>query len=58
LGFPGLKMSNGPLSEWPQYDVVLPVGWKGIEVERLWLRGGPVRLLAKQGRRAELINVV
>jgi trehalose/maltose hydrolase-like predicted phosphorylase len=58
LGFPGLKMSNGPLSEWPQHDVVLPVGWKGIEVERLWLRGGPVRLLAKQGRRAELINVV
>ena len=57
LGFPRLKMSNGPLCEWPQSDVVLPAGWKEIEVERLWLRGGPVRLLARQGRRAQLIDL-
>lgn len=55
LGFPGLEVGGGPLSEWPRHDVVLPAGWTGIEVERLWLRGRPVRLIARQGRRAELV---
>jgi len=54
LGFPGLVVSDGPLSDWPRHDVVLPAGWTGIEVERLWLRGRPARLIARQGRRAEL----
>jgi hypothetical protein len=54
LGFPGLKISAGPLEEWPQRDVVLPAGWRAIEVERLWLRGRPCRMLARQGHRAEL----
>jgi hypothetical protein len=55
LGFTGLTMSSGPLAGWPQRDVVLPAGWQSIEVERLWLRGKPTRLMARQGRRAELL---
>jgi trehalose/maltose hydrolase-like predicted phosphorylase len=54
LGFPGLKVSSGALASWPQHDVVLPAGWQSIEVERMWLRGKPTRLVARQGRRAEL----
>ena len=34
--------------------VVLPKGWTSIEVERLWVRGSPMRLVAQQGRLAEL----
>jgi hypothetical protein len=52
LGFPGLAMSSGPLEDWPRRNAVLPAGWRAIEVERLWLRGKPVRLIAEQGRRA------
>lgn len=55
LGFPGLKMTDGPLQEWAQHDVVLPAGWSAIEVERLWLRGRPVGLLARQGERTRFI---
>lgn len=54
LGFPGLRVGNGPLEEWPVRDVTLPAGWKEIEVERLWLRGRCVGLAARQGRHAVL----
>jgi trehalose/maltose hydrolase-like predicted phosphorylase len=54
LGFPGLKISDGDLEQWPQHDVVLPVGWTSIDVERLWLRGRPYHLMARQGQRAVL----
>jgi hypothetical protein len=29
--------------------VILPAGWKSIEVERLWVRGRPARLVATHG---------
>ena len=54
LGFPGLKISASPVQEWPQRDVVLPAGWKAIEIERIWLRGWPFRLLARHGKKTVL----
>ncbi len=54
LGFPALKISDTPVKEWPQRDVVLPAGWKAIEAERVWLRGRPIRLLAQHGKRTVL----
>jgi hypothetical protein len=34
---------------------VLPTGWNAIEVDRVWVRGRPARLTARQGaERAEL----
>jgi hypothetical protein len=56
FGFPGIVPNSGVLASWVQHDVVLPAGWKAIEVERLWLKGKPVRLLARQGKRAELLS--
>jgi len=29
--------------------VVLPEGWEAIEVERIWVRGRPARLVARHG---------
>jgi len=54
LGFPRLVPSADNPEGWAQGDVVLPKGWKAIEVERLWLRGKPARLVAAHGKPAEL----
>ena len=55
FGLPGLKLSSAPPEEWPQRPVVLPEGWEAIECDRLWVRGRPCRLVARQrAERAEL----
>jgi trehalose/maltose hydrolase-like predicted phosphorylase len=54
-GFAKLKIGPGEPENWPQGKVVLPKGWSGIEVERLWLRGRPARLVAEQGKTARII---
>ncbi len=54
LGFPRLKIGSGRTQDWPQGKVVLPKGWTSIEVERLWVHGKPMRLVAQHGKLAEL----
>lgn len=54
-GFPGLHPEPGNVESWAKRPVVLPDGWTSIEVERVWVRGVPYRLVARQGaERAEL----
>ena len=54
-GFPGLQPGPDDVSSWGKRPVVLPEGWTSIEVGRIWMRGRPYRLNARQGaRRAEL----
>lgn len=56
LGLPGLEPHDRPPQEWARHKVILPAGWSSIEVERVWIRGEPMRLCAQQGAdRAELI---
>lgn len=56
IGFPGLRPVPGDLGGWMRRGVVLPDGWKSIEVDRVWIRGRPHKLVARQGAdRAELI---
>jgi hypothetical protein len=54
LGFPRLVPDHGKPEGWARGLVVLPKGWKTIEVERLWLRGKPARLLATHGKATEI----
>jgi trehalose/maltose hydrolase-like predicted phosphorylase len=54
IGFPRLTIGSGDPQSWARDAVMLPKGWKSIEVERLWLRGKPARLIAAQGKTAEL----
>lgn len=55
FGFPGLRVGPGAPETWAERPVVLPEGWGAIEVDRLWIRGRPYRLTARQGaERAEL----
>ena len=54
-GFPGLQPGPGDAQSWAKRVVVLPEGWTGIEVERVWIRGRPYKLVARQGaERAQL----
>jgi hypothetical protein len=48
-GLPGLHLGPGDPASWARRSVVLPSGWEAIEVERLWVRGRPARLLARHG---------
>jgi hypothetical protein len=55
FGFTGLNVSPGSPQSWAERPVVLPAGWDAIEVDRLWIRGQPMKLVARHGaERAEL----
>jgi len=54
LGFTRLEPGAGGLEDWPKGPVVLPAGWRAIEVDRLWIRGRAVRLTARHGEPARL----
>jgi hypothetical protein len=48
-GLPGLRIGAGDPDTWCERPVVMPEGWDGVEVERLWVRGQPAHLLARHG---------
>ena len=49
FGLPGLQLDAGDPENWFKHDVVMPEGWDGITVERIWVRGRPARLVAMHG---------
>ena len=55
-GFPGIRLSADSPERWPARPVVLPEGWRSIEIERAWIRKQPARIMARQGApRAEIV---
>jgi hypothetical protein len=48
-GLPAIRVGPGDPRTWPQRRVVLPDGWRSIEVERVWIRRQPMRLVARHG---------
>jgi len=48
-GFTGLQIGEGEPSEWLRHPVVLPEGWESVRIGRVWIRGRPARLTARQG---------
>lgn len=48
-GLPGLRLDTGDPAGWPQRPVILPAGWRSIEIEQAWVRGEPTRILARHG---------
>jgi hypothetical protein len=51
----GMRIGPGEPNLWCRRPVVMPEGWDGIEVERLWVRGRPAHLIARHGdKRAKL----
>ena len=55
-GLPGIRLSPGAPSTWPARPVVLPAGWRSIEVERAWVRSKPARLYAEHGAERAVIE--
>lgn len=55
-GYPGLRLGAGPPASWAAKPVVLPPGWKGIHVERLWMHGEPHSLTATAGAPSAVID--
>jgi hypothetical protein len=53
-GFTGLEPGPDAPGAWARRKVVLPTGWTSIEADRLWVRGEPMRLIARHGALAEL----
>lgn len=55
-GLPGIRLGPGDPATWPARPVVLPAGWRSIEVEQLWMHEQPTGLVARHGdERAQLI---
>jgi hypothetical protein len=54
LGFPRLEPGEGEPETWSKAQVVLPTGWEAIEVDRIWVRGRPMRLTARHGEPARV----
>jgi protein-glucosylgalactosylhydroxylysine glucosidase len=53
LGFTGLRIRRG---DWRAYPATLPEGWSGLEINRLWVRGRPQRLVAEGSKPAQLLD--
>jgi trehalose/maltose hydrolase-like predicted phosphorylase len=54
FGFTGLRAGPEAPDAWNEREVVLPAGWTAIEIDRLWVRGQPMRLIARHGEMARL----
>src|SRR5258705_2823691 len=48
-GFPKIQPGPADPQEWCKGQVVLPAGWRSIQIDRVWIRGKPWRLSAIQG---------
>jgi trehalose/maltose hydrolase-like predicted phosphorylase len=49
FGLTGLEIGAGDPRSWPARKVVMPAGWEGVEIDRLIVRGRPMRLTARHG---------
>jgi hypothetical protein len=56
-GLPGIKVSQADPADWPSRPVVLPAGWRSIEVERAWIRMKPARIIAHDGDDRAIIEM-
>jgi trehalose/maltose hydrolase-like predicted phosphorylase len=48
-GLTGMRIGRGEPGSWCGRPVVLPQGWDGVHVERLWVRGRTASLTAEHG---------
>ncbi|HZR42786.1 MAG TPA: hypothetical protein VFB12_21890 [Ktedonobacteraceae bacterium] len=48
-GLTRLRLGPGEPQSWCEGPIILPAGWESIQVERIWVRGRPARLVANHG---------
>jgi trehalose/maltose hydrolase-like predicted phosphorylase len=54
IGFTGLRVTE---TAWNKYPAALPANWSSIEIGRIYVHGQPRRVLARHGKKAELVDV-
>ena len=55
LGMTRLVIDDGDPQGWARRPIALPEGWSAITIDRIWVRGQPMRLEARHGdERAEM----
>ena len=55
-GLSGIRLGAGAPETWCVRAPALPSGWRAVEVERVWVRGRPARLVARSGdERAHIV---
>jgi len=54
LGFTGLRIQE---DDWIKYPARLPEGWHKIFIDRLWVKGKPMRLSVEHGKPAQLTPI-
>ena len=54
LGLTGLRISAG---DWCKYPAMLPAGWEKIEIDRIWIKGKPFKVIAEHGKKTKLIRL-
>jgi len=55
---PGLRWGPGEPASWCRRAPAMPDAWEAIEIERLWVRGKPARLCARQGDPVAQIEIL
>ncbi len=48
-GLTGIRLGPGDFVTWCERPPSLPAGWRAIEVDRVWVRGRPARIVARHG---------
>jgi hypothetical protein len=48
-GLTGLELSGAEPCDWFKRPIILPEGWDAIEVDQVFVRGKPARLIARHG---------
>lgn len=54
LGLTGLRIQKG---DWRKFNCTLPSNWDKIEIERIWINGKPVKIIAEDGKPARMIDL-
>ena len=55
-GYPGLKLGSGDPDTWLERSVVMPGSWRGLHVERVFVRGDEMSLTAEAGKPSAVLD--
>jgi hypothetical protein len=55
-GYPGIRLGAGDPDSWCERPVVMPGGWRGLHVERVFVRGDEMALTAEAGKPAAVLD--
>ena len=55
-GYPGIRVGQGDPTTWCERPVVMPAGWRGLHVERIFGHGDEHSLTAEAGKPAAVID--